>query len=181
ELNHSQNVGATQLSCKSSKIWEHGTSLMNYLRMFNSKGQRSNYALRIMQHGKDGLRQCGLRASCHQMSLRQVYNGYLPGLPPLSESQCASSVPLDGCITVLGVRGEIAIEMDPLLLDPRSAPNAISPRSSRGACVSMKDSVTPVIPGFNGLPASNGRRTNLRSQKRVFLKGPCVWCDLTTS
>uniref|UniRef100_A0A8C1GCP5 Glutamate receptor n=1 Tax=Cyprinus carpio TaxID=7962 RepID=A0A8C1GCP5_CYPCA len=61
ELNRSQNVGATQLSCKSSKIWEHGTSLMNYLRMvelegltgrieFNSKGQRSNYALRIMQN-----------------------------------------------------------------------------------------------------------------------------------
>ncbi|KAI3353753.1 hypothetical protein L3Q82_004985 [Scortum barcoo] len=68
ELNRSQNVGATQLSCKSSKIWEHGTSLMNYLRMveldgltghieFNSKGQRSNYALRIMQNSKDGLRQ----------------------------------------------------------------------------------------------------------------------------
>ncbi|XP_067364772.1 glutamate receptor ionotropic, kainate 4 isoform X2 [Channa argus] len=71
ELNRSQNVGATQLSCKSSKIWEHGTSLMNYLRMvelegltghieFNSKGQRSNYALRIMQNSKDGLRQIGL-------------------------------------------------------------------------------------------------------------------------
>ncbi|XP_061537745.1 glutamate receptor ionotropic, kainate 4 [Phycodurus eques] len=71
ELNRSQNVGATQLSCKSSKIWEHGTSLMNYLRMvelegltghieFNSKGQRSNYALRIMQSSKDGLRQIGL-------------------------------------------------------------------------------------------------------------------------
>ncbi|XP_031439702.1 glutamate receptor ionotropic, kainate 4 [Clupea harengus] len=70
ELNRSQNVGATQLSCKSSKIWEHGTSLMNYLRMvelegltghieFNSKGQRSNYALRIMQNCKDGLRQIG--------------------------------------------------------------------------------------------------------------------------
>ncbi|XDV32350.1 hypothetical protein PO909_003199 [Leuciscus waleckii] len=68
ELNRSQNVGATQLSCKSSKIWEHGTSLMNYLRMvelegltghieFNSKGQRSNYALRIMQNSRDGLRQ----------------------------------------------------------------------------------------------------------------------------
>ncbi|XP_053279553.1 glutamate receptor ionotropic, kainate 4 [Pleuronectes platessa] len=68
ELNRSQNVGATQLSCKSSKIWEHGTSLMNYLRMvelegltghieFNSKGQRSNYSLRIMQNSKDGLRQ----------------------------------------------------------------------------------------------------------------------------
>uniref|UniRef100_A0A8C5CYQ4 Glutamate receptor n=1 Tax=Gadus morhua TaxID=8049 RepID=A0A8C5CYQ4_GADMO len=64
ELNRSQNVGATMLSCKTSKIWEHGTSLMNYLRMvelegltghieFNSKGQRSNYALRIMQNGKD--------------------------------------------------------------------------------------------------------------------------------
>ncbi|XP_060929182.1 glutamate receptor ionotropic, kainate 4 [Limanda limanda] len=71
ELNRSQNVGATQLSCKSSKIWEHGTSLMNYLRMvelegltghieFNSKGQRSNYSLRIMQNSKDGLRQIGL-------------------------------------------------------------------------------------------------------------------------
>ncbi|XP_053176920.1 glutamate receptor ionotropic, kainate 4 isoform X1 [Scomber japonicus] len=71
ELNRSQNVGASQLSCKSSKIWEHGTSLMNYLRMvelegltghieFNSKGQRSNYALRIMQNSKDGLRQIGL-------------------------------------------------------------------------------------------------------------------------
>ncbi|XP_036416802.1 glutamate receptor ionotropic, kainate 4 [Colossoma macropomum] len=70
ELNRSQNVGATQLSCKSSKIWEHGTSLMNYLRMvelegltghieFNSRGQRSNYALRIMQNSRDGLRQIG--------------------------------------------------------------------------------------------------------------------------
>ncbi|XP_061072751.1 glutamate receptor ionotropic, kainate 4 isoform X2 [Conger conger] len=70
ELNRSQNVGATQLSCKSSKIWEHGTSLMNYLRMvelegltghieFNSKGQRSNYALRIMQNTREGLRQIG--------------------------------------------------------------------------------------------------------------------------
>ncbi|KAM6972997.1 glutamate receptor ionotropic, kainate 4 [Aplochiton taeniatus] len=70
ELNRSQNVGATQLSCKSSKIWEHGTSLMNYLRMvelegltghieFDSKGQRSNYVLRIMQNSRDGLRQIG--------------------------------------------------------------------------------------------------------------------------
>uniref|UniRef100_A0A4W4F597 Glutamate receptor n=1 Tax=Electrophorus electricus TaxID=8005 RepID=A0A4W4F597_ELEEL len=70
ELNRSQNVGATQLSCKSSKIWEHGTSLMNYLRMveldgltghieFNSRGQRSNYVLRIMQNSRDGLRQIG--------------------------------------------------------------------------------------------------------------------------
>nr|XP_015193072.1 PREDICTED: glutamate receptor ionotropic, kainate 4 isoform X1 [Lepisosteus oculatus]XP_015193074.1 PREDICTED: glutamate receptor ionotropic, kainate 4 isoform X1 [Lepisosteus oculatus]XP_015193075.1 PREDICTED: glutamate receptor ionotropic, kainate 4 isoform X1 [Lepisosteus oculatus]XP_015193076.1 PREDICTED: glutamate receptor ionotropic, kainate 4 isoform X1 [Lepisosteus oculatus] len=70
ELNRSQNVGAMQLSCKYPKIWEHGTSLMNYLRMvelegltghieFNSKGQRSNYALRIMQNSREGLRQIG--------------------------------------------------------------------------------------------------------------------------
>lgn len=39
ELNRSQNVGATQLSCKSSKIWEHGTSLMNYLRMVRTAGR----------------------------------------------------------------------------------------------------------------------------------------------
>lgn len=45
ELNRSQNVGATQLSCKSSKIWEHGTSLMNYLRMVRtSSGRREQKA-----------------------------------------------------------------------------------------------------------------------------------------
>ncbi|XP_054651158.1 glutamate receptor ionotropic, kainate 4 [Dunckerocampus dactyliophorus] len=83
ELNRSQNVGATQLSCKSSKIWEHGTSLMNYLRMvelegltghieFNSKGQRSNYALRIMQSGRDGLRQIGLWHSEAGLSMEKT-------------------------------------------------------------------------------------------------------------
>ncbi|RVE64797.1 hypothetical protein OJAV_G00129480 [Oryzias javanicus] len=83
ELNRSQNVGATQLSCKSSKIWEHGTSLMNYLRMvelegltghieFNSKGQRSNYALRIMQNSKEGLRQIGLWHSEEGLSMERM-------------------------------------------------------------------------------------------------------------
>uniref|UniRef100_A0A3B5PYL3 Glutamate receptor n=1 Tax=Xiphophorus maculatus TaxID=8083 RepID=A0A3B5PYL3_XIPMA len=83
ELNRSQNVGATQLSCKSSKIWEHGTSLMNYLRMvelegltghieFNSKGQRSNYALRIMQNSKEGLRQIGLWHSEDGLSMERT-------------------------------------------------------------------------------------------------------------
>uniref|UniRef100_H3CQS2 Glutamate receptor n=1 Tax=Tetraodon nigroviridis TaxID=99883 RepID=H3CQS2_TETNG len=83
ELNRSQNVGATQLSCKSSKIWEHGTSLMNYLRMvelegltghieFNSKGHRSNYALRIMQNSRDGLRQIGLWHSEEGLSMEKA-------------------------------------------------------------------------------------------------------------
>ncbi|NXC05673.1 GRIK4 protein, partial [Orthonyx spaldingii] len=70
ELNRSQEIGVKPLSCGSAQIWQHGTSLMNYLRMvelegltghieFNSKGQRSNYALRILQHTRGGFRQIG--------------------------------------------------------------------------------------------------------------------------
>uniref|UniRef100_A0A8C6TE25 Glutamate receptor n=1 Tax=Neogobius melanostomus TaxID=47308 RepID=A0A8C6TE25_9GOBI len=33
ELNRSQEIGVKPLSCTSSQIWQHGTSLMNYLRM----------------------------------------------------------------------------------------------------------------------------------------------------
>ncbi|XP_042656497.1 glutamate receptor ionotropic, kainate 4 isoform X4 [Tyto alba] len=70
ELNRSQEIGVKPLSCGSAQIWQHGTSLMNYLRMvelegltghieFNSKGQRSNYALKILQHTRSGFRQIG--------------------------------------------------------------------------------------------------------------------------
>nr|XP_003418245.1 glutamate receptor ionotropic, kainate 4 [Loxodonta africana] len=70
ELNRSQEIGVKPLSCGSAQIWQHGTSLMNYLRMvelegltghieFNSKGQRSNYALKILQFTKNGFRQIG--------------------------------------------------------------------------------------------------------------------------
>ncbi|XP_020648241.3 glutamate receptor ionotropic, kainate 4 isoform X1 [Pogona vitticeps] len=70
ELNRSQEIGVKPLSCGSPQIWQHGTSLMNYLRMvelegltghieFNSKGQRSNYALKILQYTKNGFRQIG--------------------------------------------------------------------------------------------------------------------------
>uniref|UniRef100_A0A673NF02 Glutamate receptor n=1 Tax=Sinocyclocheilus rhinocerous TaxID=307959 RepID=A0A673NF02_9TELE len=65
ELNRSQEIGVKPLSCTSSLIWQHGTSLMNYLRMieydgltgrveFNSKGQRTNYTLRILEKFKGG-------------------------------------------------------------------------------------------------------------------------------
>ncbi|ELK30299.1 Glutamate receptor, ionotropic kainate 4 [Myotis davidii] len=68
ELNRSQEIGVKALSCGSAQIWQHGTSLMNYLRMvelegltghieFNSKGQRSNYALKILQFTRNGFRQ----------------------------------------------------------------------------------------------------------------------------
>ncbi|XP_057409849.1 glutamate receptor ionotropic, kainate 4 isoform X2 [Balaenoptera acutorostrata] len=70
ELNRSQEIGVKPLSCGSAHIWQHGTSLMNYLRMvelegltghieFNSKGQRSNYALKILQFTRNGFRQIG--------------------------------------------------------------------------------------------------------------------------
>uniref|UniRef100_A0AAR2IQA1 Glutamate receptor n=1 Tax=Pygocentrus nattereri TaxID=42514 RepID=A0AAR2IQA1_PYGNA len=65
ELNRSQEIGVKPLSCTSSLIWQHGTSLMNYLRMveydgltgrveFNSKGQRTNYTLRILEKFRGG-------------------------------------------------------------------------------------------------------------------------------
>lgn len=33
ELNRSQEIGVKPLSCTTPQIWQHGTSLMNYLRM----------------------------------------------------------------------------------------------------------------------------------------------------
>lgn len=36
ELNRSQEIGVKPLSCTSPQIWQHGTSLMNYLRMVNT-------------------------------------------------------------------------------------------------------------------------------------------------
>ncbi|XP_072326215.1 glutamate receptor ionotropic, kainate 5-like [Scyliorhinus torazame] len=70
QLNRSQEIGLRPLSCTTSQIWQHGTSLMNYLRTveyegltgrveFNSKGQRMNYTLRILEQGKDGHKQIG--------------------------------------------------------------------------------------------------------------------------
>ena len=36
ELNRSQEIGVKPLSCTTPQIWQHGTSLMNYLRMVNA-------------------------------------------------------------------------------------------------------------------------------------------------
>ncbi|KAG7335800.1 hypothetical protein KOW79_000493 [Hemibagrus wyckioides] len=71
ELNRSQEIGVKPLSCSSPQIWQHGTSLMNYLRMveydgltgrveFNSKGQRTNYTLHILEKHKLGHKQIGI-------------------------------------------------------------------------------------------------------------------------
>uniref|UniRef100_A0A8C6X5S1 Glutamate receptor n=1 Tax=Naja naja TaxID=35670 RepID=A0A8C6X5S1_NAJNA len=71
ELNRSQEIGVKPLACTSANIWQHGTSLMNYLRMveydgltgrveFNSKGQRTNYTLRILEKGRRGHREIGV-------------------------------------------------------------------------------------------------------------------------
>lgn len=37
ELNRSQEIGVKPLSCTSPQIWQHGTSLMNYLRMVSAR------------------------------------------------------------------------------------------------------------------------------------------------
>lgn len=36
QLNRSQEIGTRPLSCSSPLIWQHGTSLMNYLRMVHT-------------------------------------------------------------------------------------------------------------------------------------------------
>ncbi|KAM9510518.1 glutamate receptor ionotropic, kainate 5 [Guaruba guarouba] len=70
-LNRSQEVGGRALGCGAPGIWAPGTSLMNYLRMveydgltgrveFNSKGQRTNYTLHVLEKGRDGHRQVGV-------------------------------------------------------------------------------------------------------------------------
>ncbi|KAK9527104.1 hypothetical protein VZT92_015765 [Zoarces viviparus] len=70
ELNRSQEIGVKPLSCTSPLIWQHGTSLMNYLRMveydgltghieFNSKGQRTNYTLKILEKHPGGHKEIG--------------------------------------------------------------------------------------------------------------------------
>uniref|UniRef100_A0A3Q4BNM5 Glutamate receptor n=1 Tax=Mola mola TaxID=94237 RepID=A0A3Q4BNM5_MOLML len=63
-------VVSAPLSCTSPFIWQHGTSLMNYLRMveydgltghieFNSKGQRTNYTLKILEKHPRGHKEIG--------------------------------------------------------------------------------------------------------------------------
>ena len=44
ELNRSQEIGVKPLSCGSAQIWQHGTSLMNYLRMVRGGGDPAGHA-----------------------------------------------------------------------------------------------------------------------------------------
>nr|XP_019574531.1 PREDICTED: glutamate receptor ionotropic, kainate 4 isoform X3 [Rhinolophus sinicus] len=91
ELNRSQEIGVKPLSCGSAQIWQHGTSLMNYLRMvelegltghieFNSKGQRSNYALKILQFTRNGFQQENpylmLKGNHQEMEGNDRYEGF---------------------------------------------------------------------------------------------------------
>uniref|UniRef100_A0A8C1INI8 Glutamate receptor n=1 Tax=Cyprinus carpio TaxID=7962 RepID=A0A8C1INI8_CYPCA len=83
ELNRSQEIGVKPLSCTSSLIWQHGTSLMNYLRMieydgltgrveFNSKGQRTNYTLRILEKFKWGHKEIGVWYSNNTLAMNST-------------------------------------------------------------------------------------------------------------
>ncbi|XP_070292440.1 LOW QUALITY PROTEIN: glutamate receptor ionotropic, kainate 5-like [Salvelinus sp. IW2-2015] len=84
ELNRSQEIGVKPLSCTTPQIWQHGTSLMNYLRMvmdgrctgrveFNSKGQRTNYTLRILekQH-RGGHKEIGIWYSNNTLAMNST-------------------------------------------------------------------------------------------------------------
>uniref|UniRef100_A0A8C4Z2C7 Glutamate receptor n=1 Tax=Gadus morhua TaxID=8049 RepID=A0A8C4Z2C7_GADMO len=83
ELNRSQEIGVKPLSCASPQIWQHGTSLMNYLRMveydgltgrveFNSKGQRTNYTLRILEKHRGGHREIGVWFSNNTLAMNST-------------------------------------------------------------------------------------------------------------
>ncbi|KAM9807251.1 glutamate receptor ionotropic, kainate 5 isoform X1 [Syngnathus typhle] len=83
ELNRSQEIGVKPLSCTSPQIWQHGTSLMNYLRMveydgltghveFNSKGQRTNYTLRILEKHRGGHKEIGIWFSNNTLAMNST-------------------------------------------------------------------------------------------------------------
>ncbi|CAL8247461.1 unnamed protein product [Lota lota] len=83
ELNRSQEIGVKPLSCASPQIWQHGTSLMNYLRMveydgltgrveFNSKGQRTNYTLRILEKHRGGHKEIGVWFSNNTLAMNST-------------------------------------------------------------------------------------------------------------
>ncbi|XP_061530311.1 glutamate receptor ionotropic, kainate 5 isoform X1 [Phycodurus eques] len=83
ELNRSQEIGVKPLSCTSPQIWQHGTSLMNYLRMveydgltghveFNSKGQRTNYTLRILEKHRGGHKEIGIWYSNNTLAMNST-------------------------------------------------------------------------------------------------------------
>uniref|UniRef100_A0A8C4QTL6 Glutamate ionotropic receptor kainate type subunit 5 n=1 Tax=Eptatretus burgeri TaxID=7764 RepID=A0A8C4QTL6_EPTBU len=83
-LNRSQALAVQPLSCSSTRVWYHGTSLLNYLRMveyngltgrveFDSRGQRSNYSLRVLQLRRDGLKEIGKWHSQKGLTLDTVF------------------------------------------------------------------------------------------------------------
>ncbi|XP_041823095.1 glutamate receptor ionotropic, kainate 5-like isoform X1 [Melanotaenia boesemani] len=83
ELNRSQEIGVKPLSCTSPLIWQHGTSLMNYLRMveydgltghieFNSKGQRTNYTLKILEKHPTGHKEIGIWYSNNTLAMNST-------------------------------------------------------------------------------------------------------------
>ncbi|XP_078123676.1 glutamate receptor ionotropic, kainate 5-like isoform X1 [Sander vitreus] len=83
ELNRSQEIGVKPLSCTSPLIWQHGTSLMNYLRMveydgltghieFNSKGQRTNYTLKILEKHPRGHKEIGTWYSNNTLAMNST-------------------------------------------------------------------------------------------------------------
>ncbi|KAK5861843.1 hypothetical protein PBY51_017287 [Eleginops maclovinus] len=108
ELNRSQEIGVKPLSCTSPQIWQHGTSLMNYLRMveydgltgrveFNSKGQRTNYTLRILEKHRGGHKE----VRSHLLSCGRGYTP--PGFGLVTGHPSESTVPAALFNTEIGI------------------------------------------------------------------------------
>ncbi|XP_071746528.1 glutamate receptor ionotropic, kainate 2 isoform X2 [Lepeophtheirus salmonis] len=71
DLDRSQNIQITPLDCVDGEPWQHGTSLLNYMKLveaegltgkiqFDSEGFRSNFDLEIIELKKDGLNKVGV-------------------------------------------------------------------------------------------------------------------------
>ncbi|KAG7471389.1 hypothetical protein MATL_G00124130 [Megalops atlanticus] len=165
QLNRSQSVGATQLSCKSSKIWEHGTSLMNYLRMvelegltghieFNSKGQRSNYALRIMQNSREGLRQIGQWHSEQGLSMERK-------LPSLNVTDSLFNTTL--IITTILENPYVMLRQNHQELEgnDRYEGFCVDMLKELAAILKFKYRIRLVADGVYGVPGANGTWTGM--------------------
>uniref|UniRef100_A0A8V5GMV4 Glutamate receptor n=1 Tax=Melopsittacus undulatus TaxID=13146 RepID=A0A8V5GMV4_MELUD len=115
-LNRSQEVGGRALGCTTPGIWAPGTSLMNYLRMveydgltgrveFNSKGQRTNYTLHVLEKGRDGHREVGVWYSNRTLAMNATTLAINASDSLANKTLIITTILVSGPIGVYGVYG----------------------------------------------------------------------------
>ncbi|XP_059575340.1 glutamate receptor ionotropic, kainate 5 isoform X2 [Alligator mississippiensis] len=166
ELNRSQEIGVRQLACASASIWQHGTSLMNYLRMveydgltgrveFNSKGQRTNYTLRVLEKAPDGHREVGVWYSNRTLAMN------------------ATSLALDAPDTLANK----TLVVTTILENPYVMRRAGAGTEYEGFCVDMLRELADILKfrfhirlvedGLYGAPEPNGSWTGMKADLAV--------------